>query len=670
VLDRYVVIERIAVGGMGEVFVARQQGVGNFRRIVVLKKLLPDVEGSDEAARRMLDEARIHGALVHENVVTVLEVGTERQLPWIALEYVHGENAGALRARAARLDRDMPLLVVGRIVADCARGLQHAHDAHDVDGRPLRIIHRDIAPKNLFVRVDGVSKVGDFGVARADDRLTRTATGALAGTLSYMSPEQLSHQPLTPASDQFALGIVLWELLAGRRLFQRDGLAATVEQILHGRVQPPSRARPDVPPALDAIALRMLERDPARRFADCAAVAAALEAAFPGVSAADGRAAVAAFVEDVAGHDLRERLRRIEEGAEQTTRRDRDATLTASSAPDVDATSVSGSDEATLRVPPTRALVLDDGPAAATTRATRPDIGVGVDREAGVRRDGARRRARALVAGAAALAAMVVGLFLVVGGGAGGRGGADTDALTRAHLREAARVRPLTFREAVVDDAIAWEIAEPEAEQLAARLQVLMRERFALWITHHDKPSAARQATFVDAVARDQQLLARVREALSPWGDAEFRERIFRVWQVDSAVPYRFLPGLTHVELQRRIFPNGIAYMKETREQRWSQVARLSRRAGVTEAQVRTVLEPLVAEREALLERYGTAAADELPALERQVKLLRSRGRAGLQGMVVDDVADALIAAAFIGVPDTEQGEAQIDEKAVVVFGS
>ncbi len=667
-LDRYVIIERIAVGGMGEVFVARQQGVGNFRRIVVLKKLLPDVEGSDDAARRMLDEARIHGALVHEHVVTVLEVGTEGQLPWIALEYVHGDNAGALRARAARLDRDMPLLVVGRIVADCARGLQHAHDAHDVDGRPLHIIHRDIAPKNLFVRVDGVSKVGDFGVARADDRLTRTATGALAGTLSYMSPEQLSHQPLTPASDQFALGIVLWELLAGRRLFQGDGPAATIEKILHGRVKPPSQARPDVPPALDAIALRMLERDPARRFADCAAVAAALEAAFPGVSAADARAAVAAFVEDVAGHDLRERLRRIEEGAERTTLRGRDATLTASSAPDVDATSVSGSDDATLRVPPPRALGPHDDDAAAATRATRPDVGVGVAIDVG--RTGAPRRPRAVVAAAAALAAIVLGgLLLVVGDGPGGQS-AGTDALTRAHLLEAARVRPLTFREAVVDDAIAWEIAEADAEQLAALLQVLMRERFALWIAHHDKPSAARQGTFVEAVARDQQLLARVREALSPWGDAEFRERIFRVWQVDSAVPYRFLPALTHVELQRRIFPNGIAYMKETREQRWSQVARLCRRAGVAAAQVRAVLEPLVAEREALLERYGTAAADELPALERQVKALRNRGRAGLQGVVVDDIADALVAAAFIGVPDTEQGEAQIDEKAVVVFGS
>ncbi|MBM3963293.1 MAG: serine/threonine protein kinase, partial [Planctomycetes bacterium] len=202
--DRYRVVERIAVGGMGEVFVAHQRGVGGFRRVVVIKRLLPGAEGDDHAARRLLDEARVIAALQHENVVGVIEVGGDDGAPFLALEYVHGENAGTLRTRAHKRGVVLPVIVAARIVADAARGLHHAHVARDTDGRLLHVIHRDIAPKNLFVRTDGLTKVGDFGIARAEDQLAHTATGAIAGTLPYMSPEQLSSEPLGPASDQWS----------------------------------------------------------------------------------------------------------------------------------------------------------------------------------------------------------------------------------------------------------------------------------------------------------------------------------------------------------------------------------------------------------------------------------------------------------------------------------
>jgi hypothetical protein len=283
----------------------------------------------------------------------------------------------------------------------------------------------------------------------------------------------------------------------------------------------------------------------------------------------------------------------------------------------------------------------------------------------GASRGAAASRLRFVVVVATLVVALAMGLGFALR-----PSGPDVRQLTRAHLHEAARIRPLTFREAVVDDAVEWEIAEADAEKLAAALAALMRERFALWIAHHDQPLDVQRTSLVAAVARDQDLLRRVRATLAPWGDDEFRDRIFRVWQMDSAVPYRFLPALTHDELQRRVFPNGIVYMKETRDQRWSQTARLSRRVGVDERRTRQLLEPLVVERERLLEQYGTAPLDELPGLEARMKELRSRGRQALQGVVADDVADALVAGAFIGIPDTERGEAQIDEKAIVVFGS
>jgi len=252
----------------------------------------------------------------------------------------------------------------------------------------------------------------------------------------------------------------------------------------------------------------------------------------------------------------------------------------------------------------------------------------------------------------------------------GGARTPDVATLTRTHLQEAARYKPLTFREAVVDDAVAWEIAEADAERLAAVLQTLMRERFTLWLAYYDTDADAQARTRADAIARDQALLGRARDALAQWGDSEFRERVFRVWQLDSAVPYRFLPPLTHDELQRRIYPNGIAYMHSAREQRWSQTERLAVRAGADWQKVRALIEPAVVEREKALERYGTAPPGELPELLAQMKAARARGRAALQGVVPDDVADALVASAFIGVPDTERGEAQIDERALVVFGS
>jgi serine/threonine protein kinase len=659
VLDRYVIVERIAVGGMGEVFVARQEGAGKFRRTVVLKKLLPDAEESTEAADRMLDEARINGALSHENVVTIIEVGESDQLPWIALEYVHGENCGTLRTRAGKRGIAIPLAVAARIVVDSARGLKHAHDAKDVDGKPLNIIHRDIAPKNIFVRHDGVSKVGDFGIARADDRLSRTATGAVAGTLSYMSPEQLQGQPLTPTSDQFALGIVFWELLTGRRLFKGETPVETTEKILHGKIRAPSRYRTDLGPptlAVDAIILRMLDRDPERRFPDMGEVADAIEAAVKDANVNTGRAAVAAFVEELAGEDLRQRMKRIEDGAEADKAaaksaqqrglwEDPSSSRKSTSGSRTSRTQSGGSDTArtvdgdrTLRDRPDKAPTSTSTPAAP------------------------KRFAALAIAAVLAVAVAGVGVAVVKGG----LGGDAFEDRAIAELEKNARVRPLTFREVVVDDAIAYGVAEADAEKLGETLTALMRERFALLILHQKKSPDERAKERVAVVARDKELIGRLREALAGY-DADFRKSMFSVWQWDSAPPIRFLPPLTLDEIQKRIYPNGIEHMKNTREMRWAQTDRLAKRAGVNPDVVRKRIEGLVRESEAKIERFGTASPEELADLYRTIKDLRGHGRVALTDVVNPDFADAIVIAAFLQLPDAEKGEPQIDERALVV---
>ncbi len=656
-LDRYVIVERIAVGGMGEVFVARQEGVGNFRRTVVLKKLLPDAEGDDEAVTRLLDEARINAALSHENVVSIIEVGTGESdkgvLPWMALEYVHGENCGTLRTRAGKRGLAIPVVVAAQIVKDSARGLQHAHNANDVDGRPLRIIHRDIAPKNIFVRVDGVSKVGDFGVARADARLSHTATGAIAGTLTYMSPEQLSaSKELTARSDQFALGVVFWELLTGRRLFKAEGPVEVAEKIMNGKIRAPSKYRDDVPAAVDAIVLRMLQRDPARRFPDCGEVALAIDAAVKDVTAV-GRDAVAGFVEDMAGPELRERQRRIEEGAEQTTRGDR---------------GVWGDNETNSSKKETRSQSRADTKGDPTVRErgsatanSAPSTKASLALATATAPPKKSKAWAAIAALVVVVAAVCVFVFAVPRE-------PDLNARTLAHLQQAAKVRPLTFREAVVDDALAWDIADKDAEALAAYLTALMQQRFALLVAQRQKTVEQQEKTRLDLVAKDQALIQLVRTALKPWGDAEFRARILRVWQYDSAEPITFAPPLTPEQIQKRVYPNGVAHMKDTRAQRWSQVERLALRAKADPKRVEAALRPLVERREVLLEQYGTAPMSMLVQIERDMKALKASGALALQGVVDDKgFVAAIVSVAFIGMPDTEAGEAQIDEKALVV---
>ncbi|MEO1174282.1 MAG: serine/threonine-protein kinase, partial [Myxococcota bacterium] len=222
VVGKYDIVRRLAVGGMAEIFLARQVGLEGFDRLVILKTLLPDLAQDEESVRSFLDEARIAATLNHPNIVGIYEVGVWEGLHFIAMEYISGETISGLLVAAHKNQRSISPLVSARIIRDAAAGLAHAHDATTIEGSPLGIIHRDISPQNIMVREDGVAKVVDFGIARAANRLARTSTGAVKGKVAYMAPEQLVGRPLSARTDQYALGVVFWEMLTQRRRIERS----------------------------------------------------------------------------------------------------------------------------------------------------------------------------------------------------------------------------------------------------------------------------------------------------------------------------------------------------------------------------------------------------------------------------------------------------------------
>jgi serine/threonine protein kinase/predicted ATPase len=274
---RFTLLQKLAAGGMAEVFLARQHGIEGFEKLVVLKRILPHHSDNPEFVRMFLDEARTAADLSHPNVVDIYDAGLFEGAYFITMEYLRGKDLGAVFAEARRAGTPLPLESALRIVIDAARGLHAAHTSTAADGRRLAIVHRDISPQNLFTTWDGITKVLDFGIAHAADRSTRTDSGIVKGKLAYLSPEQLEGFELDGRSDQFALGIVAWELLTLERLFHKPSDAETLRAILEHRVPRPSSVRP-VPEAVEALVLRMLAHERRERFPDCATLADALEA--------------------------------------------------------------------------------------------------------------------------------------------------------------------------------------------------------------------------------------------------------------------------------------------------------------------------------------------------------------------------------------------------------
>ncbi len=273
---RYQLLKKLASGGMGQVFLARTGDEG-FEKLVVVKRILPHLVEDEEFFTMFKDEARITMRLNHPNIAQIFDFGMERGIHYLAMEYVAGEDIRRLAKRVAATDQELPVGVILRIIADAAAGLDYAHKVKDSKGQPLDLVHRDVSPQNVLVGFDGAVKLIDFGVAKAAGRAQNTATGILKGKFPYMSPEQAEGESLDGRSDVFSLGIVLWELLTGKRLFKGDSEIMTQRLVKACEVPAPSTLNPALPAGLDGLVLKALARQPADRYPDAQAFRFAIE---------------------------------------------------------------------------------------------------------------------------------------------------------------------------------------------------------------------------------------------------------------------------------------------------------------------------------------------------------------------------------------------------------
>ena len=276
---RYILVEPLGLGGMAEVFRALVVGPEQFQRTLVVKRILPQLGANPAFVKMFIDEARLCGRLSHPNVIQVHEFGRCEDQYFIAMEYVHGRALNHVLTRLVERREKMPATLASEIIRQVCRGLAYAHALKSPDGKPLGIIHRDITPGNVMVAFSGAVKILDFGVARVESRFRRGATdpGHLKGKTGYFAPEQFSPETTDHRADIFSTGIILHELLTRKRLFKAPSAAQAIELIKSGPVAPPSRINPEVPPALDAIVLRALERDRDQRYGHAGEMADALE---------------------------------------------------------------------------------------------------------------------------------------------------------------------------------------------------------------------------------------------------------------------------------------------------------------------------------------------------------------------------------------------------------
>jgi serine/threonine-protein kinase len=265
-LGRYEILTQLASGGMASVYIARAQGVAGFERLVAIKVLHPHLAYEQEFISMFLDEARLAARIRHMNVVPTLDVSdSPGDGYFLVMEYIEGNHLGALLGRAAKKGERLPQPFVCRVLVDTLQGLGAAHRLTDEHGTPLKLVHRDVSPHNILVGTDGIARLTDFGVAKADVRMASTRAGQFKGKLSYMAPEQASSNETDQRSDLFSVGIILWESLTGRRLFKGESNAATLNKLLNDTIIKPSDLWPDLEP-FDDVVMKALSRSPEGRF--------------------------------------------------------------------------------------------------------------------------------------------------------------------------------------------------------------------------------------------------------------------------------------------------------------------------------------------------------------------------------------------------------------------
>jgi serine/threonine protein kinase len=276
-LGKYKLVKLIASGGMAEVYLAKQAGAAGFEKMVCLKRILPHLARDKQFVDMFLNEARLAAQLDHPNIVSIFDLGEANGNYFIAMEFIDGPSLRAVAKRASERGEYLPIPELCKIIAMAAGGLEHAHNLTDPQGHPLGLVHRDISPDNILVHRNGAAKVVDFGIAKAANSSGATRTGTLKGKVAYMPPEQLRGEQLDRRVDVFALGVVLYEMLAGKRPWEGDSEVALIGRIMTEEPAPLGDTRTDAPQELLDIVAKALSKDRSLRYQNCADLQAELE---------------------------------------------------------------------------------------------------------------------------------------------------------------------------------------------------------------------------------------------------------------------------------------------------------------------------------------------------------------------------------------------------------
>ncbi|MCA9559856.1 MAG: serine/threonine protein kinase, partial [Myxococcales bacterium] len=298
---RYRLLRRLGQGGMAEVYLAEVAGLGQFRKRIAIKRLLPHYAANERFVSMLRDEAKIAAAIRHPHVAAVLDFGEVEGQHYIAMEYIHGVDLATVLRTLRDRDQLMPIAAAVYVARCVAEGLEAAHTLRDAStGKALAVIHRDVSPHNILVSFEGAVKLIDFGVAKAENNSTKTRSGVIKGKLQYMSPEQAQAHEVDGRSDVFSLGMTLYKLLTGRLPFTGRNEYQIYDQILRKEPSPPRAFVPELPERIDAVVTRALRKDPERRFQSAAEMARVLQLSLWDVDPEYGPHELAALLQEIA----------------------------------------------------------------------------------------------------------------------------------------------------------------------------------------------------------------------------------------------------------------------------------------------------------------------------------------------------------------------------------
>jgi TonB family protein len=300
---QYELIEPIATGGMAEVYRARMRGVEGFQKIVAIKRILPHLTDNDEFVTMFVDEAKLAAQLQHPNIIHIYDLGKIERSYYIAMEYIDGKDLRsilrALDEKKSRLPLGLALFIASRLAA----ALDYAHRKKDLQGKAMALVHRDISPQNVLISFDGDIKLCDFGIAKATSKASHTRAGALKGKLQYMSPEQAWGRDIDHRSDIFSLGLVLYEMLTGRKGFAGDSELSILEQVRAPKLVPPREIDPAIPPEVERVVLKALKEDCEQRYQTAAEFASELGNILQVIRPAPGASELGSFLADLVGRE-------------------------------------------------------------------------------------------------------------------------------------------------------------------------------------------------------------------------------------------------------------------------------------------------------------------------------------------------------------------------------